>query len=158
MNLEIEYLINKASLTEITEHLLSCDADFVPRLSARVNIKAYAKRIAGNAIRIEAWTSGTLIGLVAVYCNDLERGTAYITSVSVLRAWVGKGIATRLVSRCIEQAKASQMKRIGLEVSKENAPAIKLYEKSGFIIGYEKLSIVTMNQCLENREENERHV
>ena len=116
MSVAVEYLTNKASVAEIADHLLRCDTDFVPPLSGHVEIIDYAKKIADLAMRFEAWAGGTLIGLVAAYCNHQESRIAYITSVSVLRAWMGKGIAARLMGRCIEHAKASGMQQIGLEV------------------------------------------
>ncbi len=155
MSVAVEYLTNKASVAEIADHLLRCDTDFVPPLVGRVEITDYAKKIANMAMRFEAWAGGTLIGLVAAYCNHQESRIAYITSVSVLRAWMGKGIAARLMGVCIEYAKASGMQQIGLEVTVQNAPAIKLYAKSGFVIGKEKKPFVTMNLCLKSREEHE---
>lgn len=155
MSVAVEYLTNKASVAEIADHLLRCDTDFVPPLVGRVEIIDYAKKIANMAMRFEAWAGGTLIGLVAAYCNHQESRIAYITSVSVLRAWMGKGIAARLMGVCIEYAKASGMQQIGLEVTVQNAPAIKLYAKSGFVIGKEKMPFVTMNLCLKSREEHE---
>jgi ribosomal protein S18 acetylase RimI-like enzyme len=139
------YLLNKASAAQIADHLLRCDADFIPPLSGRVEINDYARKIASKATRFEAWSGGTLVGLVAAYCNDQESRIAYITSVSVLRAWTGKDIAARLMSRCIEHAKASGMRQISLEVAGDNAPAIKLYKNSGFKISNTGTPSVTMN-------------
>lgn len=133
MSVAFEYLVNRASGAEIAEHLLCCDADFVPTLSERVAIPDYARKIASKATRFEAWSNGTLVGLVAVYCNDREARIAHITSVSVMKAWTGKGIAARLTNQCVEHAKAAGMRQIGLEVAATNMPAIKLYEKSGFV-------------------------
>ena len=145
MNLEIEYLTNRASLAEITEHFLNCDNNFIPRLSERVSITDYAKKITHKATRIEAWVGSTLIGLVAVYCNDQEKSIAYVTSVSVLNAWMGNGIAKHLMSLCIEHAKASHMQQISLEVSKKNTPAIELYKTNGFAIDAKETPFVMMN-------------
>ena len=88
------------------------------------------------------------------YCNDQKKRVAYITSVSVLRAWTNNGIAARLVSRCVEHAKVSGMRQISLEVASDNAPAIRLYEKSGFVAGKADAPFVTMNLYLESGEEH----
>lgn len=84
MSKSIEYCLNKASESEIAGHLKQCDADFVPPLSSRVEIKDYAQKIANKATRFEAWSDGTMVGLVAAYYNDHENRLVYITSVSVL--------------------------------------------------------------------------
>jgi len=156
MSKAVEYLLNRASIIEIAEHLSCCDADFVPPLGARVEIKNYAKKIVSNATRFEAWLDGTLIGLVAAYDNDQENRITYITSVSVLRAWMGNGIGACLVNKCIEHAVASGMRQISLEVASGNESAIRLYEKNGFIMGKANALFVSMNLYLESGEENEQ--
>lgn len=149
MNATVEYLSNEASEAEIVEHLSRCDADFVPLLSGRVEIKDYAQKIANKAMRFEAWSGGTLIGLIAAYCNDLETRIAYVTSVSVLKEWTGKGVAARLVGQCVEHAKVLGMQQITLEVAQANKPAIQLYEKSGFIVSKTNGPFVGMNLYLK---------
>jgi ribosomal-protein-alanine N-acetyltransferase len=144
MTAQLEYTLNKASAVEIAAHLSSCDADFVPTLSSRVEICSYAEKIARNAIRIEAWAGSLLVGLVAAYCNDHKELTAYISSVSVLKTWGRKGIAAKLLMQCIDLAKANGMQQISLEVASENTAAIKLYERSGFVTSGLKAPFVCM--------------
>jgi ribosomal protein S18 acetylase RimI-like enzyme len=155
MSAAVEYLSNKASGAEIAQHLSLCDVDFMPPLSSRVAIIDYAQKIASKATRFEAWSGGTLIGLVAAYCNDQEKRIAYITSVSVLREGKGKGIAARLISQCVEHARALGMRQIGLEVASNNTPAIKLYEKIGFVAGKANPPFIRMNLYLKSGEEHE---
>lgn len=156
MSAAVEYLSNKAVEAQIVEHLSRCDADFVPSLSGRVAIDDYANKIASKATRFEAWSGGMLVGLVAAYCNNHEKRIAYITSVSVLKAWTGKGIAAKLMKLCVEHAKASGMRQISLEVASDNTPAIKLYEKSGFVAGKANAPFVTMDLYLKSGEEHEQ--
>ena len=156
MSVAVEYLSNKATAAEIVEHLSCCDTDFVPSLSGRVEIDDYANKIASKATRFEAWSGGMLVGLVAAYCNDHEKRIAYITSVSVLKAWTGKGIAAKLMKLCVEHAKASEMRQISLEVASDNTLAIKLYEQSGFVAGKANTSFVTMDLYLKSGEEYEQ--
>ena len=155
MSAAVEYLSNKASEAEIAEHLSRCNADFVPPLSGRLEINAYARKIASKAVRFEAWYCDTLAGLAAAYFNDQEKRIAYITSVSVLKEWTGKGIAARLVGQCVEHAKISGMRQISLEVASGNTPAIRLYKKSGFVAGKASAPFVSMNLYLESGEEHE---
>ena len=156
MSESVEFGLNKASEAQIVEHLLRCDADFVPPLSDRVEISDYAKKIASKAMRFEAWSGDMLVGLVAAYYNDQEQRIAYITGVSVLREWTGKGIAASLMRRCIDNAKASGMRQISLEVANGNSPAFGLYEKSGFIAGKTNAPFVTMNLSLIERGKHEQ--
>ena len=134
MSEQIESRLNQATEAEIAEHLSLCDAAFVPPLSARIEIKDYAKKISGKAMRFEAWDRGQLTGLVAAYCNDSASRTAYITSVSVLRGWMGKGIASQLLERCIKHVAEFGFDRIELEIDRQNVAAARLYVKMGFIV------------------------
>lgn len=149
MSAAVVYLLNNASVAQIAGHLLCCDADFVPPLSVRVEIRDYAQKIADNATRFEAWSNGTLVGLVAAYCNDLETRIAHITSVSVLKGWTGNGIAAHLIDQCVERAAAAGMRQIALEVAVDNMSAINLYEKSGFIVSKTNGAFVRMNLNLK---------
>ena len=59
-------------------------------------------------------------------------------------------------SQPIEHAKMSGMWQISLEVASDNTPAIKLYEKSGFVAGKANAPFVTMDLHLKSGEEHEQ--
>src|SRR5205085_11059018 len=98
---------------------------------------------------------GVLLGLVAAYWNDREKRVAYITNVSVLKGWMGKQIAARLLLDCVEYAKASGIRQLGLEVAVGNTPAIKLYEKSGFVAVNANAAFVDMALMFESGDTHE---
>lgn len=143
-------MMNKSSELHIIEHLSVCDENFLPPLSHRVNIKDYAKKLKRNSIRFEAWSGNTLIGMVAIYCNDNR--LAYISSVSVLNDWTGKGIARKLMRQCIENVKKKGVQQLSLEVNQENFVAIELYEKSGFIMNKISGEFIVMNLFLDRTD------
>lgn len=130
----MNYGVNKASASQIMTHLHYCDTTFVPMLSERINMQDYAHKIVNNAVRFEAWKDDELIGLSAVYCNDQVKRTAFITNVSVLPTWQGKGIASHLMMNIIEYVNTLGFEYIELEVDERNSAAITLYEKHGFLI------------------------
>ncbi len=145
----IEFGLNNASEAQIAGHFSLGDADFNPPLSDRVDIYAYAEKITSKATRFEAWSGDKLVGLVAAYCNDQQQRVAFITSVSVLKDWMGKGIAANLVQQCIAHAKNLGMRQISLEVQRDNLAAIGLYKKSGFMAGKTDAPFVAMDLYLE---------
>ena len=129
------FSIDQTDASQIEAHLRACNDRFVPPLSRRVDIGAYSHKIFALAERFEAWSEDhQLVGLVAAYCNDRERRTAYVTSVSVLPAWQGKGIASRLLMQCIAHARRLGFGQIELAVHAANAPAMRLYEQRGFVM------------------------
>ena len=144
MSDELDYRIDTATVGEIKDHLLRVDEDFVPVLSGRVEISAYTSKLVANAVRFEAWVSGRLVGLIAVYCNDPAGETAYISSVSVSKGWMGRGLASTLMSKCITHVVCAGMRRIRLEVSLDNEPALRLYERHGFSLVAQEMRNATL--------------
>ena len=123
---------DEADARTLAAHLRACDGDFHPKLSQRVDIDEYARRIADRAVRMEAWASSNLVGLVAIYVNSGPDGAAFITNVSVIPEFRGRGLAEGLVASALAHAGGLGFQRVELEVGSEAGPAISLYEKLGF--------------------------
>ena len=121
-----------SSEAEITAHLWLCDDAFDPTLSSRAEIGDYACKIVGKAVRFEAWRGDKLVGMVAAYCNQADKGCAFITSVSVLSECQGLGIASQLILNCLCHIRKEGFQRIELEVYSLNHNAVNLYKKYGF--------------------------
>lgn len=131
MNDEIIYTQDNSTTYDIYIHLMSCESQFVPRLSTKVELKQYSKKIYDKATRFEGWDKKSLIGLVAAYCNRQD-GCLYITNVSVENLYQGHGIAKQLLRISIIFAKENNFNFIELEVNKKNKNAINLYKKLNF--------------------------
>lgn len=129
---KVEYKIKSADKNQIMHHLEECNNSFVPLLSERVDIAEYSAKIADKAVTFEAWEKNKLVGLVAAYINK-DLLTVFITNVSVLKQYAGKGIAKQLMVHCIEYVGKNSFKNIQLEVSKNNTKAISLYKGLNFI-------------------------
>ena len=130
-----EYRRDSASAGQLAGLLRRCDAAFVPPLSTRVDIDAYAAKISAHAVRFEAWDGDAPVALLAAYCNDAGAGVAYITSVRVAPEWTRRGIAGALLSACIRHARGAGMRQLALAVDTANTPALGLYSQHGFTAG-----------------------
>lgn len=90
--------------------------------------------IAAGIPRFVALLDGEVIGWCDVFPLKLEgfrhRGDL---GMGVDKRYRHMGIGERLVRRAIQAAKELGLERIDLEVYASNAPAIKLYEKLGFV-------------------------
>ncbi len=128
----IEYHEGRATREDIEAHLERCDRDFSPDLSLKVDIGEYSTKLKARARTFEAWSRKALVGLVAAYMNDAGTRIGYISSVSVVREFTGRGIALALLELCRESARREGMEALRLKVSQESARAIRLYEKFGF--------------------------
>ncbi len=155
MNTRIEFIQNHSDTQTVMRHLFCCDADFIPPLSDRVEIENYAQKIVQQAARFEALMDGELIGLVAAYCNDFEQRVAYITSVSVLPSWQGRGIAAQLITQCIGHCRDQGFASISLEVDGQNLVALKLYTSRGFTFCETRGRKMSMRLNLKKRGSDE---
>src|SRR5438093_11648103 len=63
----IEFREGTATVADIQTHLAGCDGNFSPRLSLKVDIGEYSRKIIAKAQTFEAWFGDALVGLVAVY-------------------------------------------------------------------------------------------
>jgi ribosomal protein S18 acetylase RimI-like enzyme len=148
---KVVFSVNQSSTAEIAAHLLGADAAFQLTLSSRVEFLKYAQKLQDRAVRFEAWLGEELVGLVASYCNQLDGGKSFVTSVSVWPKCQGLGIADQLIRKCIEHARGLGFGRIELEVSKQSFQAIALYQKLGFIILGSSGSILTMGMIIKQK-------
>jgi ribosomal protein S18 acetylase RimI-like enzyme len=129
----VDMKVNVASAPAIAAHLRRCDDDFIPRLSDRVEIDEYSRKITRRATRFEAWAIGSLVGLVAAYFDAVAH-TAYITTVSVDPQYRKRGLASRLLVQCVASAQERGCTHVLLEVDRDNGPAIDLYKEVGFTV------------------------
>jgi ribosomal protein S18 acetylase RimI-like enzyme len=126
------------------QHLQACDENFLPPLSKKIDIPTYATKIIKNAVTFEAWHNETLVGLVAAYFNDQQNSNGFITNVSTLKSFFGRGIASQLLIQCTNYAKENDFACVLLEVAANNSAAYSLYIKHKFIVVSTTHDLVTM--------------
>lgn len=127
----ISYTINAANGEQIKEHLLSSKFTF-PLEDLISDMDEYLKKITQYAERFEAWDDEELVGFLACYVNNQATKEAFITMVTVLPNFSGKGIASTLTEHAIKFCQKQGYATIKLEVVESNVPAIGLYHKFGF--------------------------
>jgi hypothetical protein len=66
MSEDISFRTDSASLEQVTALLRHTDASFVPPLSSRVDLAAYAHKIVSHAVRLEAWHGAEPVALLAM--------------------------------------------------------------------------------------------
>jgi ribosomal protein S18 acetylase RimI-like enzyme len=147
----ISYRVNFSSVADIAFHLLKADVSFKPFLSRRVDIHAYSNKLHDKAIRFEAWLNQDLVGLVAVYCNQLKDGKAFLSSISVWPECQGLGIATRLMRDCIDHLEVEGFYHLALEVDRRSKSALSLYRKLGFISIHNSGTLLLMEMKIKRK-------
>jgi ribosomal protein S18 acetylase RimI-like enzyme len=99
----------------------------------------------------EHWMQPTDLGFIAVL-GDEAVGAAWIRlfksenpgygfvdqhtpelTIAVKTAFQGQGIGKSLLSRLLQEAAKAGWKNVSLSVTKENTPAVSLYQQAGFV-------------------------
>ena len=148
----IEFSFARASSADILGHLRACSSYFDPPLGDRVQLDQYAEKLARSSVTFEAWDDKVLIGLVAAYLDGKDTpGQGFITNVSVMPEYQGRGIARDLVRLCHRSAKEKRLERVRLHVSPNSQVAVDLYSK----LGYEPLGQENSRLVMEIRLEKQ---
>lgn len=141
--LQLKYNQNVSLAKDIELHFRNCPSYFYEQLSNRTDITTYSKKLEMNSQRFELWDDATLIGLIAAYCNDIEKINCYITNVSVHNNYLKQGVASYLIQKCIDYAQRNAFKSVSLEVASTNYKAIALYNSFHFLqISIKKDSLI----------------
>lgn len=124
------------ALTDAVIH--SCDKAFEEH--SIINRKDYQRlleKVNSYAFFYYAYNQ-SILGYAAMYANDTEQHTAYITLIAVDVNAQKKGIGKRLLEECFATARNRKMNTIFLEVRKNNRNAIRFYQANGFVWAYDK--------------------
>lgn len=87
---------------------------------------------AANVTFYSAWIQGELAGCGAL--KKLANGEGEIKSMRTSRAFLRQGVAVKILTHILAEAKKSNYKKINLETGTKEAfiPAINLYKRFGF--------------------------
>lgn len=88
-----------------------------------------------NEIEIIAVVDGGVTGTAGIEAVGMKYKVRHRAElgISVLKAFWGLGIGRALMTSCIECAKAAGYSQLELKVVAENARALSMYEKAGFV-------------------------
>lgn len=129
---KLEWRINKSCQKDIFGHLKECADSFIPILSSYVDIEAYSHKIFNRAVRFEAWSNSSLVGLLAVYNNEQTK-MGFITNVSVSPDYQNMRIAHTLMTLNLDFELLMSIFQVRLRVNKNNLKALSFYKRAGFV-------------------------
>lgn len=134
-NNDIQFLCsysNPMSRSELVEALKTL-GDLLPDpLSERVNIPEYAEKLLKFADIIYAKHEDRVIGIMAVYANDMQTKIAHFPLLFVANQYQHKGVGKVLILQAIALAKSRNMGSVWAYVHKDNDRAINFVYKLGF--------------------------
>jgi mycothiol synthase len=91
-----------------------------------------------------AMTGNTIAGFCVNWVEEREEAPGgkegWIEAIGVIPAWRGRGVASALMERALNQFRAAGLERVALDVDAENPTgALRLYEKHGFVVARESI-------------------
>lgn len=126
-------MINKFNANSICEFLNKVDTLFPTPLSKKQDLKFLSEKLFTKGTLCTETDGEKLVSLVGGYTENIIDNKAYISVVATLEDYAGKGIATKLVKEFIDICREKKIKAVHLYTSQTNFPAIRMYEKIGFI-------------------------
>ena len=148
------YRVMSASREQIRAHLEICNGNFLPPLSSRVDLFDYSSKLFDKSVSFEAWDGSVLVGMLNAYFNDTDNRSGFITNVSILKQYLGQGIASKLLQMGLKHACDHDFSVLRLEVSRDNNPAKRLYLMAGFKTVEESGDILLMEYAVPLKSTN----
>lgn len=129
---------------EISVEMLSCPSEvervwrgfsdlFVPSLEEDVeDFGGFITKIFRFGTTFVAVDSGQIAGAISFYSNDAVNLEAFVTLLAVAPEWQRRGVGSALLEEAKAASVESGMKRMRLEVRKDNPSAATFYTCMGF--------------------------
>lgn len=119
----------------IINAIIHLEDNLSPSLSQRhLDLVKYADKLYKYGKVWCHYDQGVPVSIIAGYFNDDQEHTAYLSILAVDKNYRGKHLASSLLSEFEEYALVTGMKKVKLEVRKNNLVAQTLYRKFGYII------------------------
>ncbi|SHH34332.1 Protein N-acetyltransferase, RimJ/RimL family [Clostridium collagenovorans DSM 3089] len=109
----------------------------------KVTIEQEEEYIRKTSLILVVEIDGKIVG-----CATLQKGGSARTKhvalfgITILKEYTGLKLGSLLMKKVIEWAEKNEVEKIELEVFAENIPAIKLYEKFGFVVEGRKVKSI----------------
>ena len=125
--------MERLSKEKILRFLVKADKTFPVALSDKTDLTQFALKLYNNATLCTAEEDNQIVAMVAGYTENTINNVAYISMVATLSGYTGKGYARQLVNEFIERAKSKRLKAVHLYTTRNNTPAMELYNSLGFV-------------------------
>ena len=123
----------KINSEQIERFLTSVDKLFPVPLSEKQDLRLLSQKFCDMAT-LEIETEGDdIVAMVAGYTKNAVDNIGYISVVATLPSVQGRGYASSLVRRFLENARIQGLSAVHLYTHATNLGAIRMYEKIGFV-------------------------
>jgi len=143
----MEYKINTSRPQDIGLLFEKSGSSFIEGIVANQNLEEYIFKLCQKAQRYELWNNGELVGLLAIYRNEVVK-EIYITSISISEDFQGSGYGKKLFEKMLAEIGRDQIQSITLEVRGDNQKALDFYNSLNFVIKSTQNQSLTMERIL----------
>ena len=130
----IIFYLKKLSIDKIADFMILNDNDFFEKLSDRVNIYDYSKKLYENSIHFTLYDGDKLVGFSPCYFNDKKREVGYISSLTIRDNYRGLGLGSYMLSEIKKYAEKNGFNSIMVTIHIDNQISSNFYNKNGFEI------------------------
>lgn len=123
----------KISHEQLLTFLQAVDGEFPVPLSARQELSSFAAKLLELATLCPVLEDGRIVALAAGYTDHMINNMAYLSIVSTLPCARRKGYAARVIREFMDVAARKGAGALHLYAVGENLPAIRMYERLGFV-------------------------
>ncbi len=98
-------------------------------------VRRWLEGIGGDDRELLAFAGNTLVGIAGLHCGTGRRRHVAGIGMGVHDGWTGRGVGGLLLAELVGYAdRWLGLRRLELTVYTDNAPAIALYRKFGFVV------------------------
>lgn len=108
------------------------DSDFPVPISEKCDLREYAEKLFQKGTLKTHIADGRIVAMVGGYLNDTVNNLGFISVAATDREYRGQGIARRLVSEFLADARGKGLSGVHVYAVYSNLPAMRLYEELGF--------------------------
>ena len=148
MKLKIEHDTSPCKRQRVEKILRELDGILLPKLSERVNVEAYAKKLAAYAELYYVVEGGRDIANAAVYMNQGKQ--CFLSSFGVLTDYQRKGAGRKLMQEIVREAGSRGFVEIRLRVLEANRKAVDFYRSCGFLEEEKAGGWIEMRYCISH--------
>lgn len=131
--MEAVRIVNKApEFSTLYNFFIFTDNYFIPGLSERVNLADYTKKLIAKGQFLLIYEEEEIIAALIYYVSNLDKCSAFVTSLVVKKRYQGKGYGSALLRKMKNELSILGCLDVSLEVDKNNLIARKMYTNLGF--------------------------
>ena len=112
--------------------LESCDGEFDPPLSARVDLSEYVQKLLRSAIVIVARIHGEIAGFAAFYANDPSHKISFLSLILIDQQFRRYGLGRTLMEQWIKHCRQQRFRELHLEANAADTRLVEWYGQQGF--------------------------